>query len=51
LIKEAVAWWESLAPTHPFVDGNKAHGFRRDLPFLAINGACISVDGDPVLIP
>ena len=38
LIEEAAALWESLAQTHPFVDGNKRVAFAATYTFLAING-------------
>jgi death on curing protein len=38
LIEEAAALWESLAQTHPLVDGNKRTAFAAAYAFLAING-------------
>lgn len=39
LVEEAAALWESLAPDHPFIDGNKRTAFAATYTFLAINGA------------
>lgn len=38
IIEEAAALWESLAQSHPFVDGNKRTAFASTYTFLAING-------------
>jgi len=38
LIEEAAALWESLAQSHPFIDGNKRTAFAATAAFLAING-------------
>jgi death-on-curing protein len=46
LIEEAAALWESLAQSHPFVDGNKRTAFAATYTFLAINGARIVADAD-----
>ena len=46
LIEEAAALWESLAQSHPFVDGNKRVAFAATYTFLAINGARIVADAD-----
>src|SRR5260221_14435026 len=42
LIEEAAALWESLAQSHPFIDGNKRTAFPVTYTFLAINGARIT---------
>jgi death-on-curing protein len=39
LIEQAAALWESLAQSHPFIDGNKRTAFAATYTFLAINGA------------
>ena len=44
LIEEAAALWESLAQSHPFIDGNKRAAFAVTYTFLAINGARITAD-------
>jgi death-on-curing protein len=46
LIEEAAALWESLAQSHPFIDGNKRTAFAATYTFLAINGARITADAD-----
>ena len=46
LIEEAAALWESLAQSHPFIDGNKRAAFAVTYAFLAINGARITADAD-----
>ena len=46
LIEEAAALWESLAPNHPFVDGNKRTAFAVTYTFLVINGSRIIADAD-----
>jgi death-on-curing protein len=38
IIEEAAALWESLAQSHPFIDGNKRTAFAATYTFLAING-------------
>ena len=38
LIDEAAALWESLAQSHPFIDGDKRVAFAATYTFLAING-------------
>jgi len=37
VIEESAALWESLAQTHPFVDGNRRTAFAATYTFLAIN--------------
>ncbi|MEA2849592.1 MAG: death on curing protein, partial [Rhodospirillaceae bacterium] len=37
LVEEAAALWESLAQSHPFVDGNKRTAFAAAYTFLVIN--------------
>jgi death on curing protein len=37
IIEEAAALWESLAQSHPFIDGNKRTAFAATYTFLAIN--------------
>src|ERR1700687_180556 len=44
LVEEAAALWESLAQTHPFLDGNKRTAFAATYTFLAINGGRITAD-------
>src|SRR5689334_21608836 len=44
IIEEAAALWESLAQTHPFIDGNKRTAFAVMYTFLAINGIRLSAD-------
>ena len=41
IIAEAAAWLESLAISHPFVDGNKRIAFAAADVFLRINGWCL----------
>ncbi len=43
---EAAALWESLAQTHPFIDGNKRTAFAAVYTFLAINNVVLTVDAD-----
>jgi death on curing protein len=43
-IEEAAALWESLAQSHPFIDGNKRTAFAATYTFLAINGARMTAD-------
>jgi len=47
LIEEAAALWESLAQSHPFLDGNKRTAFAVTYTFLAINGGRITADPLP----
>lgn len=44
IIEEAAALWESLAQTHPFIDGNERTAFAVMYTFLAINGIRLSAD-------
>src|SRR5579863_7375589 len=44
LIGEAAALWESLAQSHPFIDGNKRTAFAATYTFLAINGLRITAE-------
>jgi death on curing protein len=44
LIEEAAALWESLAQSHPFIDGNKRTAFAVTYTFLAISGVRITAD-------
>ena len=46
LIDEAAALWESLAQSHPFLDGNKRTAFAATYVFLAINGLDIIATDD-----
>ena len=46
LIEEAAALWESLAQSHPFIDGNKRTAFAVTYTFLAINGQRITAEAD-----
>ena len=46
LIEEAAALWESLAPNHAFIDGNKRTAFAATYTFLAINGARLTADAE-----
>src|SRR5258708_21280463 len=46
LIEEAAALWESLAQSHPFIDGNKRTAFAVTYTFLAINGTELEVSPD-----
>jgi death on curing protein len=46
LIEEAAALWESLAQTHPFIDGNKRTAFAAMHTLLAINGVRVTADAD-----
>jgi death on curing protein len=50
LIEEAAALWESLAQSHPFIDGNKRAAFAATYTFLAINGARIAADAEATYI-
>src|ERR1700728_3083835 len=43
-IEEAAALGESLAQSHPFIDGNKRTAFAATYTFLAINGARLTAD-------
>jgi death-on-curing protein len=45
-IEEAGALWESMAQTHPFIDGNKRTAFAVTYTFLALNGVRINADAD-----
>jgi death-on-curing protein len=44
LIEAAAALWESLAQSHPFIDGNKRTAFATTYTFLAVNGGRLEVD-------
>jgi death-on-curing protein len=46
VIEEAAALWESLAQSHPFIDGNKRTAFAATYTFLAINRAHITADAE-----
>lgn len=46
LIEEAAALWESLAQSHPFIDGNKRTAFAATYTFLAINGAKLTAEAE-----
>ena len=46
LIEEAGALWESMAQTHPFIDGHKRTAFAVTYTFLALNGVRINADAD-----
>ena len=46
VIAEAVALWESLAQSHPFVDGNKRVAFASMYTFLLLNGMILTADAD-----
>lgn len=41
---EAAALWESLAPNHAFIDGNKRTAFAATYTFLAIDGTRLTAD-------
>jgi death-on-curing protein len=45
-IEEAAALWESLAQSHPFIDGNKRTAFGATYTFLAINGTRITANAE-----
>jgi death-on-curing protein len=45
VIEEAAALWESLAQSHPFIDGNKRTAFAATYTFLAINGVDLKASG------
>lgn len=44
VLEQAAALWESLAPNHTFVDGNKRTAFAVTYTFLAINAVRITAD-------
>ena len=46
IIDEAAALWESLAPNHPFIDGNKRTAFAATYTFLLINGVQLTADSN-----
>jgi len=46
VIEEATAFWESLAQSYPFIDGNKRTAFAATYTFLAINGLRLTADAD-----
>ena len=46
VIEEAAALWESLAQSHPFLDGNKRTAFAATYTFLAINGARLTAEAE-----
>ncbi len=46
VVEEAAALWESLAQTHPFIDGSKRTAFASTYTFLAINGVLIRAAAD-----
>lgn len=48
LIEEAAALWESLAQSHPFVDGNKRTAFATTYTFLAINEGRITAEAEAI---
>jgi death-on-curing protein len=50
LIEEAAALWESLAPNHPFIDGNKRTAFAATYTFLVINGARFTADAQETYV-
>jgi death-on-curing protein len=50
LIEEAAALWESLAQSHPFIDGNKRTAFAATYTFLAINGAHLTTDAQKTYV-
>lgn len=46
LVEEAAALWESLAQSHPFVDGNKRTAFAAAYTFLVINDVELRASAD-----
>jgi death-on-curing protein len=50
IIEEACALWESLAQTHPFVDGNKRTAFAATYTFLSINGVSFTAAAEETYI-
>ena len=46
LIEEAAALWESLSPSHAFIDGNKRTAFAAAITFLAINNVELNAAAD-----
>ena len=46
IIEQAAALWESLAQSHPFVDGNKRTAFAAMYTFLVINGIELKASAD-----
>ncbi len=46
IVEEAAALWESLAQSHPFVDGNKRTAFAAAYTFLAINDVALRASAD-----
>lgn len=49
LMEEDAAPWESSAPNHPFVDGNRRVGFAVTSTFLAFSGVNITADAQETL--
>ena len=50
IVEEAAALWESLAQSHPFIDGNKRTAFAATYTFLAINGVQLKASPDKIYI-
>jgi len=46
IVEEAAALWESLAQTHPFIDGNKRTAFAAMYTFLAMNGLRLTANAE-----
>lgn len=46
IVRQAAALWESLAQSHPFVDGNKRIAFAATVTFLDINGVTVTATAD-----
>ena len=50
LVEEAAALWESLAQSHPLIDGNKRTAFAATYTFLVINGAHLRADAGEIYV-
>jgi len=50
LIEEAAALWESLAPNHSFVDGNKRTAFAAMYTFISINRLYLTADAEETYV-
>ena len=48
IVEEAAALWESLAQSHPFVDGNKHTAFAATYTFLVINDVELRASADEI---
>jgi death-on-curing protein len=46
IMEEAAALWESLAQSHPFIDGNKRTAFAATYTFLMINNVEVTASAE-----